>query len=92
VGTAIKTGAQVGLQKIENNATIQKGVESMKITAQKVSESMNQTFNDVKSQTNREIEVEHSKQAPAPATTEAVPINVAPTPISMDNTPPTINQ
>jgi len=58
----LKTGAVVGLQKAQENPTFKKGMDSVVTTAQKVSSSVTQTFNDVKTQTNKEIEDKESKQ------------------------------
>lgn len=67
---AIKVGAQAGMQKIQENQTVKQGLESVKATAEKVSNSVNQTFNEVKAQTNVEIERREgaeTQNAPAPA-------------------------
>jgi RNA recognition motif-containing protein len=52
----IKQTAQSGLQKAQENPTVKKGIENVKNTAQKVSQSVTTTYNEVKQQTTKAIE------------------------------------
>eukprot|EP01114_Cavostelium_apophysatum_P010794 TRINITY_DN24914_c0_g1_i1.p2 TRINITY_DN24914_c0_g1~~TRINITY_DN24914_c0_g1_i1.p2 ORF type:complete len:292 (-),score=95.85 TRINITY_DN24914_c0_g1_i1:1123-1998(-) len=75
----IKTGAQAGMAKIQENSTVKQGVEAVKRTAGQVSDAANNTFNSVKAETNTEISRREAQQGhPHAATTEA------PAPVSME--------
>jgi len=65
----IKNSAQQGLQKAQENPTIKKGVETVKTTAQQIQTSVTQTFNEVKAQTNKEIETKESQSGMHPPST-----------------------
>lgn len=80
----IKSGVQSGYQMATENPTIQKGVEAVKSTAQKVSNSATQTFNEVKKETNEKIEEKEKQQNTTTASTYGV--TTPPSTVAMDTT------
>jgi len=61
--TTVKTSAQTAAAKIAANPTVQKGIDAVKQTTQKVTTTMNQTFNDVRDQTRDAIDEKKRERA-----------------------------
>jgi len=80
--TVIKNTAQQGLQKAQENPTIKKGVDTLKTTVDKMQSTATQTFNEVKTQTNKEIADQQAKDSSSSMN--------PPSTVTMDNTPPSI--
>jgi len=90
--TAIKNTATESWQKAQENPTIKKGIENVKTTAQKVSTSVIQTFDNIKTQTNLDIEEDRAEKKAAANTTETVDTSSAPVPIQMESPPAEMQQ